>query len=273
MGINGVGKRLGEDGLVRVVEDLTTRLQAGEPVDVEAHVHEHPAYAERLRDLLPALGLLADLGQAPVAEEPPGSAPPPPAGRLGDFRLGREVGRGGMGVVYEAEQVSPGRRVALKVLPFAATLDPRRLQRCHNEARAAAGLHHTNIVPVYAVGCEHGVHYYAMQFIDGQTLAQVIADLRAPTADGKQPADVDAATGPYVAGAPGPVGDGRAATGKATAVALSTERAGRGREYYRTLARLGIQAAEALEHAHQLGVVHRDVKPSPPPQEQLRERP
>ena len=79
-----------------------------------------------------------------------------------------------MGIVYEAEQISLGRRVALKVLPFAATMDPRHLQRFHNEAQAAASLHHEHIVPVYGVGCERGVHYYAMQFIDGQTLAEVI---------------------------------------------------------------------------------------------------
>src|SRR5919108_2838427 len=93
---------------------------------------------------------------------------------LGDYRLIREVGRGGMGVVYEAEQLSLRRRVALKVLPFAVTADPRQLQRFHNEARAAAQLHHEHIVPVHAVGSERGVHYYAMQFIDGHTLAALI---------------------------------------------------------------------------------------------------
>ena len=79
-----------------------------------------------------------------------------------------------MGVVYEAVQLSLGRRVALKVLPFAAALDPRQLHRFKNEAQAAAHLHQQNIVPVYAVGCERGVHYYAMQFIEGQTLATLI---------------------------------------------------------------------------------------------------
>ena len=73
-----------------------------------------------------------------------------------------------MGVVYEAEQVSLGRRVALKVLPFAAAIDPRQLQRFQIEAQAAAHLHHPHIVPVFAVGCDRGVHYYAMQFIEGQ---------------------------------------------------------------------------------------------------------
>src|SRR5205823_13688278 len=93
----------------------------------------------------------------------------PSQGTLGDFRIVREVGRGGMGVVYEAQQVSLGRRVALKMLPFAAALDPKQLQRFKNEAQAAAHLHHPHIVPVYAVGCERGVHYYAMQFIEGQS--------------------------------------------------------------------------------------------------------
>src|SRR6202030_2548216 len=102
---------------------------------------------------------------------------------LGDFRIVREIGRGGMGVVYEAVQISLGRRVALKVLPFAAAMDPKQLPRFKYEAKAAAHLHHTNIVPVFGVGSERGVHYYAMQFIEGQTLAQVIADLRSRIAD------------------------------------------------------------------------------------------
>src|SRR5205823_13129611 len=97
---------------------------------------------------------------------------------LGDFRIIREIGRGGMGVVYEAVQLSLGRRVALKVLPLAAALDPKHLQRFKHEAQAAAQLHHTNIVPVYAVGSERGVHYYSMQLIDGYSLADLIEHRR-----------------------------------------------------------------------------------------------
>src|SRR5262249_44745166 len=112
--------------------------------------------------------------------------------RLGDFQLLREIGRGGMGLVYEAEQLSLGRRVAVKVLPFAATLDAKQLQRFKSEARAAAHLHHGNIVPVYGVGCQRGVHYYAMQFIEGRTLAALVADERQqaglPPAEYTQPA-------------------------------------------------------------------------------------
>src|SRR5262245_10301592 len=116
---------------------------------------------------------------------------PTEVGQLGDYRLLREIGRGGMGVVYEAEQISLHRRVALKMLPFAAALDARQLQRFRNEAEAAAHLHHSNIVPVFAVGAERGVHYYAMQYIEGQSLADLIDELRA-----RQQARQEAASAP-----------------------------------------------------------------------------
>src|SRR5207248_1099778 len=113
-----------------------------------------------------------------VVAASPAPVPAAELGELGDFRIVREIGRGGMGVVYEAVQISLSRRVALKILPFAAALDSKQLQRFKNEAQAAAHLQHTNIVPVYYVGCERGVHFYAMQYIEGQTLATLIRDLR-----------------------------------------------------------------------------------------------
>ena len=126
-------------------------------------------------------------------------------GDLGDFRLIAEVGRGGMGVVYEAVQRSLNRRVALKVLPFAAAMDPTQLRRFQTEALAAAQLHHTHIVPVYSVGCERGVHYYAMQFIEGQTLAQAIAERRRMEAPPPSARPGDLAPSP-VTGEGGPEG-------------------------------------------------------------------
>jgi WD40 repeat protein/serine/threonine protein kinase len=276
--------------LAELIDELTARLQAGQPLDPEACLREHPEHAERLARLMPALQMLAD---ASAARSPGGIAAAdgePLAGQhlgeLGDFRLLREIGRGGMGVVYEAVQISLNRRVALKVLPFAATLDPRQLQRFKNEAQAAAQLHHQHIVPVYGVGCERAVHFYAMQFIDGHTLATMIEQLRQfAGGDDMQVASASAveaaasdlvsgkwapprrrplsgeATGPYVP-VPDPSAFSPAERTPQPLALQSTRPSTLKPAYWRTVANLGVQAAEALEHAHQLGVVHRDIKPA-----------
>jgi hypothetical protein len=166
-----------------LIEQFLERLQAGEKVDPSEFAVEHLEHAEALRQLLPALQMMAELSGSAVRDRfkvaLSEAISGPELGIVGDFQIIREVGRGGMGVVYKAEQLSLYRRVALKVLPLAGGLDARQLQRFKTEAQAAALLHHTNIVPIHAVGCERGVHNYAMQFIDGQTLAVTIAELRA----------------------------------------------------------------------------------------------
>ena len=286
----GIDPRLAE-----LAEDLAIRLRAGEQVDLEAYLAEHPAQAEGLRRLLPAIAMMADLGRSAVRElggASPGLGDPGAAlGTLGDYRIVREVGRGGMGVVYEARQLSLNRRVALKVLPFAATIDPRQLQRFQNEAQAAAGLHHTHIVPVFAVGCERGVHYYAMQFIEGRSLAEVIGELRelngrgptgmtiadaaareraphhppssarvvqAPPVPGTEGLPADDIRGPVMRPAPNETTE----PASSATVGFSSGSSITSRSFFQTVARLGVQAAEALEYAHSLGVVHRDIKPA-----------
>jgi WD40 repeat protein/serine/threonine protein kinase len=274
--------------LVDLVDEIAKKVQAGVAVDVGAYLAAHPQHADRLRQLLPAVELLAELGHSASAGEasvpPGGSGFDLEQGRLGDFRILREVGRGGMGVVYEAEQISLGRRVALKVLPFAAALDPKQLQRFKNEAQAAAHLQHPHIVPVHSVGCERGVHFYAMQFIDGHTLAAVIHELRRLT----RPQVIDqadsagAASGlaenfasgrwepnsrvdPQATGDYAPVSPLRECSPTEVTMpvaALSTERSTASAAFFRTVANLGVQAAEALEHAHQFGIIHRDIKPA-----------
>jgi tetratricopeptide (TPR) repeat protein len=224
----------GDPDVARLLDEYLTGVEAGRAPDREALLARRPDLAAEIAVCLDGLDFLqrAAPPSAVAAETAPGAT-------LGDFRLGKEIGRGGMGVVYEADQISLGRRVALKVLPFAAVLDARRLQRFRNEAMAAANLHHPHIVPVHAVGSERGVHYYAMQLIDGRTVEDVIAELRA--ARGGEPAR-----------------EGRPASG----TPLSADGTNESAAYCRNVARLGADAADALRHAHQQGVVHRDVKPA-----------
>src|SRR5262245_27036577 len=171
-----------QDTVDRLAEEFVARHRRGERPSLSEYAERYPEHAEQIRDLFPALALIEQA--KPGEGEPTGDH----AGagdeggcrleRLGDFRILGEVGRGGMGVVYEAEQESLGRRVALKVLPGHALLDPRQLVRFKREARAAARLHHTNIVPVFGVGEQDGLHYYVMQFIRGQSLDAVLKELR-----------------------------------------------------------------------------------------------
>ncbi|MEI8379541.1 MAG: protein kinase [Planctomycetota bacterium] len=153
--------------LVNVLDQYLADLQAGKTPDREQLLADHPELAHQLADCLAGIDFVHQ------AAKPKNDIP----AQLGDFRIVREVGRGGMGVVYEAEQVSLKRRVALKVLRFGVTADVEVMQRFQREAETVAHLHHTNIVPIHAVGCEQGVHYYAMQFIEGQSLAAVLEQL------------------------------------------------------------------------------------------------
>jgi serine/threonine protein kinase len=236
--------------VIHAVQEYLAAVEGGAKPNRQAFLARCPEIAAAVAECLDALDFVQSA--APRLERPV-AAPAPvvdTAQPLGDFLIRREIGRGGMGIVYEAEQISLGRRVALKVLPFAWTLDPRQLRRFQNEARAVAHLHHTNIVPIYSVGCERSVHFYAMQYIEGRSLAAVLQEMRQMGGHGGL-ARANLLPSVGTSGeTPGP-----------TWAALTTERTGRGSEYFRAIARLGAQAAEALEHAHEQGVVHRDVKP------------
>ncbi len=229
--------------LAGILEDYLADLESGKGVDRESILRSHPELASALTRYL---GSIEALYQAGVAVNDSSAAVASTldnglgnSSQLGDYIIRHEIGRGGMGIVYAADQISLGRTVALKTLPFAAVMDQKQVARFKNEAQAAAGLHHPNIVPVYGVGCERGVHYFSMQMIEGQSLEQAIHQLR-DGGQAKQTASPSTTTDNH----------------------FSTQKSIRSREFSRSVARIGQQAAEAVHYAHENGIVHRDVKPS-----------
>ncbi len=211
------------DPVEQLADEFATRLRGGETPSILEYVQRYPQYAEQIEELFPTVAVMEQYRSQEESQRRAGLR----AGHsgipelLGDFRIVREIGRGGMGIVYEAEQKSLARRVALKVLPKHALLLEKDRQRFEREAQTAANLLHTHIVPVFGTGEHDGLHYYVMPLVQGRGLDEIIRGLR----------------------------DG-------------TDSANSGRDHWARAARIGVQAAEALDYAHRQGTLHRDVKPS-----------
>lgn len=254
--------RFQAERLAQLFDAFSVVLQQGEEAAIDAFLKRHKEFAPSLRKLLPTIRQMVEveLNDSHAASQQGNRSSEAPPRTLGDFLLLHEIGRGGMGVVYEAEQISMHRKVALKILPFAAVMDPRQIQRFKTEVQAAALLQHQSIVPVYSVGCERGVHYYAMQFIAGHTLSQLISDVRLHR-EGDPASPSQDRLGPSLP-LPGLRASESSKFSPSERGTLGTFASSDKISWSRTAARLMIQAAEAVEHAHQRGVLHRDIKPS-----------
>jgi len=352
-----------------LAEEFRKRLKSGENPSILEYVERYPEHADEINGVFPAVVAMEQLRHADMerqAAKQQGAVLRLTTDHIGDYRIVREIGRGGMGVVYEAEQQSLKRRVAVKILAANLADSPRQLQRFQREAESAGGLHHTNIVPVFGVGYDEGLHYLVMQLIDGVGLDEVVAELSLPCPDGQHSIDADPAadsigitsrpsaalaaaiamregtftryrktsspTGarrassdptvvntdprafqdqrptvpvtlddqrPTVADtldASADVGEGSTSPNwprmKAPTVASGDRRPGvacppravptpqrpnvicestpsksrdhrnLGRRYWRSVAHIGVQLADALQYAHRHGILHRDIKPS-----------
>jgi eukaryotic-like serine/threonine-protein kinase len=252
-----------EDQVDAIVDDFMARLREGQKPQVDQYLSLHPDLADELADVLSAVLMVED-AQAGSAE----SAFPqsqPALIQLGDYRIVREIGRGGMGIVYEAVEEALGRRVALKLLPGASTAKPDQLLRFRREARAAARLEHPHIVPVYGIGQDDGQHYIAMQFVVGYGLDRVIAELKRQdqkSPDGT-PVAVRRESGESSSADPSGVQSQERSIETTIALAGDSTASGAGSsDFYRNVARIAAEAAEALHYAHTQRIIHRDIKPS-----------
>ncbi len=266
----------------RRLTDLLDRylisLEKGDRLDAAELKRRNPDLAEPFEIYLTKLDALYGVSVGFQVSETIGAVRPAVGMLLGDFLIQREIGRGGMGVVYEANQQSLGRRVAIKLLPLASLLDATQIARFKNEAHAAGLLDHPHIVPVHSVGSDQGLHYYAMQYIDGVSMDDWIAGVRNETNTDQKSCPPSPPLRGRGVGGEGATGMDGYCIAPSPPTPLPHEARGRGEPGHRrnsydrslnfsttstnSVLQWGIDIADALHVAHVNGVIHRDVKPS-----------
>ena len=258
------------DPIELLADSFVGRLYAGQRPSIAEYAERYPDLAGDIRGTFAGACRIGTerFGRLPGHRQ--NHSPGPPPQQLGEYTIVREIGRGGMGVVYEAVQESLGRHVVLKVLQISG-LCGAQLERFRREAKAAARLHHSNIVPVYGISEHAGVHYYAMQFIQGQSLNLVIDELRRLRSRGpdsfssaaKMNVRPDSRSDSTKPGCPAQE-ESAIVNGYLSDAPRSSEFStpASADEFYRSVARVGLQVAEALAYAHSQGILHRDIKPS-----------
>ncbi len=291
------------DPVEMLAEEFLARHRRGERPSITEYAEVHPEWSDRIRSLFPTLMMMEGLKSgthSPSGSSRSGATEPEMPSQLGDFHIRREIGRGGMGVVYLAEQHSLGRLVALKVLAPEMMASPRTVERFRREAQAAARLHHTNIVPVFGTGEDQGRHFYVMQFIEGQSLDRVLGTLNPSVTVGQTgtlasgDAEREDPSSPFALcsaeqvalhllhgrmGSSSTHFDTRApatertsdstngSAGEPQKPSTDSSQPGEGttrnlrRRYWRNVAAVGMQAASAVHYAHHQGTLHRDIKP------------
>ncbi|MEM8679503.1 MAG: protein kinase [Planctomycetota bacterium] len=253
------------DLIDELADEFLNRKLAGESPAISEYCQRHPKLADEIRNLFATLDLLENI--KPEIDRSSAELQQHPT-KIGEYRIERVIGRGGMGLVYEAVHESLGRRVALKVMSGRISNDTNAIARFQREARAVAKLHHTNIVPLFEVGEDEGRCYLAMQLISGMSLDRLIGEQIEAQADSQEPwSDQIQSSTDRVnierpdSGESGPGHRGAADKGAGSDGKRVTDSA-LVRRHYRWIARIGMQAAEALAYAHHRGVIHRDIKPS-----------
>jgi eukaryotic-like serine/threonine-protein kinase len=285
---------MNSDSFERIADQFLDDCRRGEDPAIESIADDHPEWSDEIKDVLPTALLMEQFKRQKnfgrVEADRGVKFGTSYLRKLGDYRIIREIGRGGMGIVYEADQESLKRRVAVKVLRPSMTLDEKTGARFEREAQAAAGLHHTNIVPVFGVGQQDDIRYYVMQLIEGKTLDTIakesIADdedddaasqdansqsknesnpstvSRISVSQSETPHSSQLLEDPQALAESTPTQSSSTdiAIPKNNALPSTPGRTNSSRDW-RWLASVGIEVCDAMEHAHHHGILHRDIKP------------